>query len=321
MPLDHYVSQVHLKKFCSPVLVAQMHATRKSTLETFPAHPRSVCRIEGGSTNKYLSEPRAIEEFLATIEPLYNAALNKLAGTADDGTDWRDCILAISGFAACAFCCSPAGMRVLVEPLRSLLATTTALMDARGLLPTPPPSMGGSSTTELLRSGKISLNIDPRFAQSIIITSILKHTVRFGNSKWDILHNDWADSPFCTSDFPVCVEETSHPQVINRIIPLSPTLAIRIRPGPDLDNAKLDLSFSNFGYHHHSISRKEAQELNRLIVRCAEDIVFYRDDLPWVRPLIEENRHYRVEMEVQRLGPVHFFSQRVVETAKVHAPR
>jgi hypothetical protein len=81
MPLDHYVSQVHLKQFNSPALDGLMHAIRKSDLKRFPARSRDVCRIEDGSTNAYLKEDRAIEEFLRDVEPRYDASLAKLRRT------------------------------------------------------------------------------------------------------------------------------------------------------------------------------------------------------------------------------------------------
>jgi hypothetical protein len=37
-----------------------------------------VCRIDEGNTNDYLIEPRAIEEFLKTIEGKYNSAVSVL---------------------------------------------------------------------------------------------------------------------------------------------------------------------------------------------------------------------------------------------------
>ncbi len=77
MPLDHYIPQVHLKKFYSPILVDLMYATRKSNLESFTPNSKSVCGIKDGSTNAYLKEDRAIEEFLKMIEPKYNEALDK----------------------------------------------------------------------------------------------------------------------------------------------------------------------------------------------------------------------------------------------------
>ncbi len=43
MPLDHYIPQVHLKNFYSPVLGDRMYATRKSDLKSFTPNSKSVC--------------------------------------------------------------------------------------------------------------------------------------------------------------------------------------------------------------------------------------------------------------------------------------
>lgn len=60
MPLDHYVSQVHLKNFYSPKLRNRMYAIRKQDLITFTPKSEDVCRTESGSTNPYLQSERAI---------------------------------------------------------------------------------------------------------------------------------------------------------------------------------------------------------------------------------------------------------------------
>ena len=79
MPLDHYVSQVHLKQFYSPALEGkQMFGFRKRDGHVFPCQSKDVCRVQDGSTNEYLLHDRAIEEFLKTIEPKYNSALSEL---------------------------------------------------------------------------------------------------------------------------------------------------------------------------------------------------------------------------------------------------
>jgi len=106
------------------------------------------CGINDGSTNAYLREDRAIEEFLKTIEPNYNAALAKLLG----GTTDNDCVYTIAGFVAYVLTCSPAGMRIQPGPLKNVVETGTAMMDARGLLPPSPPELGGKSLTELQRT-------------------------------------------------------------------------------------------------------------------------------------------------------------------------
>src|SRR5690348_4762043 len=48
------------------------------------------------------------------------------------------------------------------------------------------------------------------------------------------------------------------------------------------------------------ISHRELVDINRSIVRCAEDTVFYRDDLAWVRKFIARNRDYRIESPIRK---------------------
>ncbi len=88
--------------------------------------------------------------------------------------------------------------------------------------------------------------IDPKYPQAIGISSILKCSNIFGNCEWEILQNDSKDSPFFTSDFPIAIEKTSNPCVLNRIVPLAPNLAIRIKPDISIDRDQIDLSFPKF---------------------------------------------------------------------------
>lgn len=120
MPLDHYVSQVHLKNFYSPNLDGLMYAIRKSDLKKFPTKSQDVCRIEDGSTNAYLKESRVIEEFLKEVEPRYNSALDKLRRRKLD----EESIFSIAGFAAYVAACSPAAMRLGAGPLRETVHST-----------------------------------------------------------------------------------------------------------------------------------------------------------------------------------------------------
>jgi hypothetical protein len=297
MPLDHYIPQVHLKKFYSPVLGDRMYATRKSDLKSFTPNSKTFCGINDGSTNAYLKEDRAIEEFLKTIEPKYNEALAKLSGDKID----EQCIYTISGFVAYVVSCSPAGMRIQSGPLKSSVETVAAMMEARGLIPPPPKELGGESLVGLLGTGAVEVKVDPKFPQAIGISSIHRSLAIFRNCRWDILLNGFNDSPFFTSDFPAAIEETTNRLIINRIVPLAPNLVVRIRPDPTIDKDLADFSFANFRCRRRNISHKEVEEINRLIVRCAEDTVFYRDDSAWVQRFIAKNRYYRVEPSTSKL--------------------
>ena len=297
MPLDHFVSQVHLKNFYSPQLENRMHAIRKSDMKAFTPDAYSVCRIPDGSTNRYLAEERVIEEFLKGIEPKYNKVLTKIS---DDHID-AECIYVVAGFVAYVLACSPAGMRIQSHPLKEALHETGRLLDANGEISAPPQVLGGASLTELLDSGKVRAEIDPKYPQAVGISSILQLTNAFGNFLWEILINEYEDSPFFTSDFPVSIERTSDIRIINRIVPLSPTLAVRLHPNIWLDTSKQDFSFSGFGRRIRYPSRKEIAKINALLVRGAETTVFFRDYREWVPRFVQRNAPFRIEPRTLRI--------------------
>jgi hypothetical protein len=313
MALDHYVSQVHLKNFYSPKLGNLMHAIRKRDMKSFTPNAQSVCRIEDGSTNSYLREDRAIEKFLRGIEPNYNEAIEKLTTNNIDS----ECIYAIAGFVAYVLACSPAGMRIQSGPLRCAVEETGRILDSKGSFSAPPPEFGGENLTELLNNGKLQVEIDPKYPQAIGIASILSIVGRFGNYTWDVLIDPFDDSPFFTSDFPIAIEKTDDLRVLNKIIPLSPNLAIRIRPDLSLDRDRNDFSFSNFRYTIRKLSRAEVVSINRLIVRCAESTVFFRDDHEWIIRFVKRNAAFRIEPRNHRIphgnGTLLSFTQEVME--------
>ena len=125
MALDHYVSQVHLKNFYSPELENLMYAIRKHDLVKFTPNSKSICTIEDGSTNAYLIEDRAIEEFLKSVEPRYNWAVDQITSRKIND----ECVYVVAGFAAYVLTCSPAAMRINSEIPRSAVEATARLLD------------------------------------------------------------------------------------------------------------------------------------------------------------------------------------------------
>lgn len=314
MPLDHYVSQVHLRNFYSPALDGRMmYATRKSNLQVFPCKSEDVCRIQNGSTNTYLQHERAIEEFLPVVERSYNASLVKLR---EDKID-ADSIYAMAGFASYVASCSPAAMRIHSDPLKSVMESTANILDRDGKLPRAPEELGSKSLSELLADGTVRISIDQKYPQALGIESIVSRVSVWGNSAWEILHNREDHSPFFTSDFPIAIEVPKLAMSLNWIVPLAPDLAIRIIPNMKLSRTDVDLSFSKLSYKHRNLRHTDVAKINRLLVQCAEDFVFYRDNAPWVAGFIAKYRNYRVETVSSRIPDESGFSsistQRIVE--------
>jgi hypothetical protein len=191
-------------------------------------------------------------------------------------------------------------MRLHSEPLKNIVEETARILDSNSVLPLPPPELGGKNITELLKNEKLQIGINPKYPQALGIASILSHVRMFGNFKWDILMNPFNDNTFFTSDFPVAIEKTDNLHILNRIIPLTPRLAIRIYPDISFDRKRVDFSFSGFRHTVRKLSLRDVMYINELIVRCAETTVFFRDDYGWVPKFVKKNAGFRIESRTIR---------------------
>jgi hypothetical protein len=64
-------------------------------------------------------------------------------------------------------------MRIQSGPLKATLESTARVLDAAGEFGTPPESLGASSYTELLASGKVQFKVDPKYPQALGIEGIV----------------------------------------------------------------------------------------------------------------------------------------------------
>lgn len=306
MSLDHYVPQVHLRNFYCNHLGNRMHALRKADQKYFTPDSSSICRIEDGSTNPFLQEPRAIEEFLRLIEPKYNTAVSRISQGRPD----LHSIFALSGYMACILTCAPAANRLGSEHLMAMVDHVTKKLDEKGEFSPPPASLGATRISELLEQGKIRISVDEKYPQAHGISQILSFTSAFGNSRWEVLLNDYPDSSFFSSDFPTAIEFRG--SQILRVFPITPRVAIRVFPYPEFGKDKHELEFSNFSMSVKRASRKDVASINQRIVYCAEDLVLFSSDQHWTRKFITKNSNkilvnktYRIP---QRTGTLLFTS-------------
>lgn len=305
MPLDHYVSQVHLRKFYASDLNQLLYAFRKSDGVEFTPNSKSICRLDDGNTNNYLSEPRAIEQFLTTVEPAYNKAVDALA----TGKPSNDDIYVVAGFISYILSCSPAALRLESYPLQRMVEHVGVALDKAGNLPPMPASLG-NSFADALQRGRLKVNVDPMYPQAVGVNQIFTRLRAFANSNWLILSNP-TNCPFLTSDFPVAYgPEGVHP-FLYRTFPLSPFLAVQIRTTEMSRVADQEFRFPNFRLALHQVSRHEAIEINRSIVKCAESQVYSSTISDALRLFIRRNSGFRIESTYDVVGPYHLGSSRV----------
>ena len=274
-----------------------MYAIRKSDQKLFTPNSKSVCRIQEGSTNKYLSDERIIEELLREVEPKYNVSVSK----AQNGDFDTDSIYVISCFLSYVISCSPGGMRIHSELLKSSVEESSKILDKANAFPPPPKVLGGESYTELLERGKCFVNIDEKYPQAHGIVSIQSQVATFGNSHWEVLTNSYSDSPFFTIDYPIAIERSKNPMAFNQVFPLTPTLAIRIHPNIHADRKNPDYEFRDFSAKKVLLSRPQVRAINQLLVRCAESVVFFSRMEPWIPGFVKKNSGYRIEPKTHKI--------------------
>jgi Protein of unknown function (DUF4238) len=296
VPLDHSVSQVHLRKFYAKALNSRkMFAYRKSDGKLFVCGSEDVCRIEEGSSNQFLTEPRILEEFLRKVEPNYGAACDAISRGQFNTED----VLVLAGFAAFVIGTSPTAMRLGADSLTHLAHTEIELMDRMGDFDDIPQELGNKTASELVHEDILRIETDAKYPQAMGISKIVGLTQSFSTFHWEILLNPKADRfPFVTSDYPAAIEGLGRQVPANRIIPLRPDLALRILPQirpkgrPDLE--------SDFRFKLTRATPTHVRSVNMAIVRSAENLVFSSTNAPWVQTLVTKNARYRLELEHTR---------------------
>lgn len=301
MPLDHFIPQVHLKNFYAPDLEERMYAVRKSGRAEYQCDAKSQCRIRDGSTNAYLTEDRVVEEFLRSIEPKYNNALNAVRAHQITG----DVVFVLAGYMSYITSCSPAAMRLNQRWLQASAEATATMLDEMREFPPAPDSLGAKSMSELLAEGTVEMQVDPKYPQAIGINTLMRKLDQIGNFDWQFLHNKHAGRPFLTSDYPCAIEQSPDPRIVLRTYPLAPDLAVRVYPNfryqRPPEGVDLQFDFPLFRRSHTDVSPSQAASINRLIVRAAETTVYAPRMDETLRTFIAKNSAFRTETVISQL--------------------
>lgn len=298
MARDHYVSQTYLRGWQDSE--EQLHAIRKKDLKQFKPKTRSVCFEEDGNTNEYLAHARAIEAFIKPIEDRYSGAVRKISERRFDVED----ILTVAAWISYVETSAPTARRLGVEYLRPLLEMAAVKADREGHIPPPPPELGGTSLRELLVGGKIRIDIDESYPQAIGASHMQERVATYSNWHWAILYSCHADSPFLTSDFPIAIDPLSDlGNGFAKVVPLSPTTAVRIRPRPHMPDEDGQPPLRHFQHTFRNLSRAEVRRVNTMVVRTAENLVFSSGAFDWLARFVSKHAHYRATTKTEFLGP------------------
>lgn len=306
MALDHYVSQVHLKQFLQQSDAKLLLAIRKSDLSSFTPRPKDVCRTEDGSTNQYLTNNRAVEEFLKEIEPAYEPCLAKVA---HGELDWK-CREVFGGFLAYIQTYTPAALRMFDPTIRVMLERAAkALEDSGELEPICVPDLPdwhGKNISQLTAEGKVRFKIDLKMPQAMVTTQLLRIRQTLASSDVTVLKAS-GRSNFLTSDYPSVILAHYQNKFAQRFLPISPKLGLIFHTHTSIEERK------EVRNHFVDIGERRTRNINDEIIKAAENLVFSTHRYPWLRDRVNLFKRYRFECVVDQVGPVIISQQRAVE--------
>lgn len=286
--LDHYVPQTYLKQWICKEH-GRLHVFNKEKQKPFMPMPKGICAERGGSTNEFLDEPRQMELFLKSFESQY---LSSVAAISNGNYD-KDNIVCISKLIAAVNVCSPTARRLHMPFMKKFLETSARAYDNHRDFIRPL----GRRVSDLIDSGRIQVEVNERYPESIAMDILDEVVAELTNSKWTLFINR-KDEPFITSDFPIAIgEHSTEPRFNSKLFPLSPTLAVKIEP--DINSEMDTESLRFFSFRRKEITTNVLKDFNQKIAKCSETMIIYMSHKNTFLNFLERHCSYRIEQKVE----------------------
>jgi hypothetical protein len=198
MARDHYVAQTYLRRFGDPGQDFLMHGYMKSPLKDFPCRPHKVCREWDGDLNVEFitNRPELRGDFRAMCEPHWDSAVDRLLAAKLSNDDK----LIMAQMAATFMTCTPAWRRISVEIYSAFVKGSAVAGYDLTLKAGQAPEIEAEAI-ELLRSGRLRVETEPKFIEAKHTRNLLNHARLIYNQPWTVIYNG-SDFPFVTSDNP-----------------------------------------------------------------------------------------------------------------------
>lgn len=295
MPEDHYISQTYLKHFGDSTREGMLNAYRKSDGKEFQCWPKDVCGEWDGDLNPawFKLRPGLLGDFRDMFEPQWNPAIEALgSGEVDAGAKF-----AIAGLFANLMVSTPAWRRIGVRMYNYLttrsLSFAKRMHEKHGYAPEFP-----TEAVEMLESGEIILETDPNHIKAVVTIQLMEYAWTAYNANWVVLRNEtrW---PFVTSDNPVALIDSGALSAgLTRFLPITPVLCLSVRfikrelppfdaklaPQGEVEYARADTA--------------QVKKINRLIVQCADDLVFSSVRSSGIANLVTKWAKFGVDVEL-----------------------
>lgn len=297
---DHYIAQTYLRSFSVKGDVRHVNAIRKNDPTVLNYIPiASICYKVNWSTNPYfLEKPRVVEDYLRIFEPKWANCIKMLADEKFDS----EIKYSMSGYIAYLRACTPTAIRLGQGQSSEKVRQTYEIIEQKEL--NNPNSKHKDAINAIRSDGGIRVDVDPNYPKAMGIQALCGIREKLKSFPWLIMTNE-TEIPYITSDNPVCLRYPQNSPFCDFYVPITPKIAIMIHPIRNHESQIIDSVTS--------VKPEGVKEFNRLVVKCAEDMVIFNEDFG-IEELVKELRDWRVELLLTKFplakGTVSVFQER-----------
>jgi hypothetical protein len=297
MTKDHFVAQTYLRHFVDPSHRDMLHAYRKSDGKYFLCNTKDVCHEWDGDQTPLLTNPNLLGDFRKIFEPHWRASVATILSKTLMPPD----MFHIAGYFANLMVCTPTWQR-LTRQMYNDHATQFAyfakeMHDRHG---------SGSELPDeaiaMLKNGQLFIDHDPEFIRATIARQLAQFAWLAYHQDWTIIRND-TENLFLTSDNPVAVLQPADIRLpIIRYLPITPTMCLsicynRTTVGP-FDPRLPPKGAVRWG----TATSQGAKIINKLVVQCAEDLVFSSKKSSGIQTLVHKYANFGVDLDFVRVS-------------------
>jgi hypothetical protein len=300
MSNDHFVAQTYLRHFGDPKAKGILHAYRKTDGKEFPCWPKDVCAEWEGDLNDWFPDnPGMLGEFRKIFEPYWNPAVRTiLEGSSIDPSEK----FALSGYIANLMVCTPAWRRIGQQLYRHSALTTlrfkNEMLERRG-----EPDLLLNEGLQSIDNGGLEMTVDPGFIKAKLTQRLMNFACLIYNLDWLVVKNE-TEHLFVTSDNPVAMDFAGPGTPMRRLLPITPRLCLSVKMEREEfkrltpDDMQRVIASPPKGRVYHAHARAHGiRETNKLIVQCADELVFSSAEDSGIRDLTRKYAKFGMDIE------------------------
>jgi len=307
MTQDHFVSITYLKHFADSNEKLYVYKKNMEGEKYFYTTPDNVCKMRNGDLLKGTMDENLLKEHLRYFEEKWNRVINNIKeGNFTKYERWF-----VAGYLATLITINPNRIEGVKKSLKDIVDTERILLSKKYY------QENKKMYNALSDIENIKTVVNKNYAKALSFSLALALQYEFFCGKWILFVNNDENTPFITSDNPVCMYYSNFssydPIGGFRYFPLSTKFGVFVGVNPyeerKIFNPKkirtiADLPDTSENIKTGSIKSEDVKQFNDLVIKCAENFIISNKENKHIEQKVEELKNFRMRSKTQ-VFPVH----------------